>query len=129
MTDTIKVKLGFFKLVVKDLDLVQNFLNQSFGFVEKDRITTKAFVEVMMALPKQDFLLVLYQHQDGRDIKIGTGHGPVGLVTDNVEGLYEKAISNGGVKVQEPMSFGPARLAFVSTPEGHVVELFNPKPS
>jgi len=122
---TTNTALGFFKLIVKNQDLVENFYKEVFGFERVDHIDYLTFEERVLRLPDGSVSLVLYSHKDGRAIKVGNGHGPVGLVTKEVDELHAKALSNGAKEKMGPMQFGPARVSFLFDPEGHEVELIN----
>lgn len=119
----LKFKLNFFKLIVRDLDAMQKFYAETFGFEERSRFTLPTLEEVMLALPGEQFTLVLYRHTDGRAVEIGSGHGPVGFLTRDVDAAYAHAIANGASELAAPRDMGPMRLAFVKDPEGHDIEM------
>lgn len=119
----LKFKLNFFKLIVRDLDAMQRFYADTFGFEERSRIALPGLEEVMLALPGEQFTLVLYRHTDGREIDIGSGYGPVGFLTRDVEAAVVHALANGATLVTAPREIGSMRLAFVKDPEGHEIEM------
>ena len=119
----LKFKFNFFKLIVRDLDAVQKFYADTFGFEERSRFTLPTLEEVMLALPGEQFTLVLYRHADGREVEIGGGHGPVGFLTRDVDAAFARALANGASEVSGPREMGSMRLAFVKDPEGHEIEM------
>ena len=119
----LKFKFNFFKLIVRDLDAMQKFYADTFGFEERSRFTLPTLEEVMLALPGEQFTLVLYRHTDGRDVEIGNGYGPVGFLTRDVDAAVAHALANGATLVAPPRDMGSMRLAFVKDPEGHEIEM------
>lgn len=117
------LKLGFFKLVVRDVAANTAFFQKTFGFEVRNRIELPGIVEVVMALPGQNFSLVLYHNTDGRAVTLGDGYGPVGFTTVDVDAAYARALANGATALRAPFDLGPTRLAFVRGPEGHTLEL------
>lgn len=118
-----KFRLNFFKLIVRDLDAMQKFYADTFGFEERSRIALPGLEEVMLSLPGEQFTLVLYRHTDGRAVEIGGGHGPVGFLTRDVDAAYAHALANGASEMAPPRELGSMRLAFVKDPEGHEIEM------
>ncbi|MEO5493938.1 MAG: VOC family protein [Sphingomonas sp.] len=119
----LKFRFNFFKLIVRDLDAMQKFYGDTFGFEERSRFTLPTLEEVMLALPGEQFTLVLYRHTDGRDVEIGSGYGPVGFLTRDVDSAVAHALANGASLVAPPRDMGSMRLAFVKDPEGHEIEM------
>lgn len=122
---TTSTALGFFKLIVKDQDLVENFYKDVFGFERVNHIDYLTFEERVLRLPDGSVSLVLYSHKEDREIKVGNAHGPLGLVTKEVDTLHALALSNGAKEKMAPIQFGPARVSFLFDPEGHEVELID----
>jgi len=117
--------LGFFKLIVTDMDKMEKFYTETFGFKRQDIIDFVTFEERVLRLPDGKTSLVLYKHKDGREITIGNGHGPVGIVTKNEDNLHEAALEAGASEKMAPRNFGPVYLSFLFDPEGHEVELIH----
>lgn len=117
--------LGFFKLNVEDIDRVEAFFQSAFGFERVTLIELPTIEERILRLPDGKVSLVLYHHKDGRDLDVGTAHGPVGIVTRNVDKLHAAALAAGATERLAPIDLGPTRLSFLRTPEGHAVELIN----
>jgi lactoylglutathione lyase len=119
----LKFRFNFLKLIVRDLPAMQDFYSKTFGFEERSRFTLPTLEEVMLALPGEQFTLVLYRHADGRDVEIGSGYGPVGFLTRDVDAAFAHALANGASEVSPPRDMGSMRLAFVKDPEGHEIEM------
>lgn len=116
-------KLTFFKLIVRDLDAMIGFYREAFGFEVQNRIKLPGLEEAMLVLPGQPFNLVLYHHSDGREIEIGTGHGPVGFITRDLDAALAHLLASGATHQQGPLDLPRMRLAFARDPEGHELEL------
>jgi lactoylglutathione lyase len=123
------LRLNFFKIIVKDVDAMVAFYTGAFGFEVQNHITLPGMVEVMLALPKQQFNLVLYHWTDGREITVGNGYGPIGLLTNDVDGACRHALSLGAQMKREPFDLSNMRIAFLTDPEGHELELITFKPA
>jgi catechol 2,3-dioxygenase-like lactoylglutathione lyase family enzyme len=118
-----KFRLNFFKLVVRDAEAMTAFYRNTFGFDVRSRFELPGIIEVMLALPGEAFTLVLYQNTDGREVTIGTGHGPVGFLTSDVDGAYAHALAHGATDERAPFDLPGMRIAFVRDPEGHQIEM------
>ena len=120
-----RATLAFFKLVVRDLPAMIDFYRSAFGFEVDRKIEGPDFEEAIMSQPgsKSRFAIVLYHWTDGREVTVGNGHGPVGLMTRDVSGFFDKAIGHGASEVRAPFDFGGAKIAFLNDPEGHEIEL------
>ena len=124
MTDTENPALfTFIKLTVKDLDAMTKFFVDGFGMKHVDTVDTPGFSEHMMAGKKGSATIVLFHWKDGREIEIGNGWGPVGMITRDVDGDVRRAVAAGATQKGETVAFGKARIAFVLTPEGHEIEM------
>ena len=115
--------LGFIKLVVNDLDKMEKFYQDAFGFERRNLIEIRTIEERILRLPGGTFSLVLYKDTNNPDIEIGTGHGPIGLVTKDVDALHKAALVAGATEKMAPFQLGPIRLSFLVDPEGHEIEL------
>lgn len=123
MSDKPSFRLNFFKLIVSDLDAAQRFYTDAFGLEQRDRIETEQLEEVMLAMPGERFNLVLYRHKDGRALDIGSAYGPVGFVTRDLDAAHAHLLALGAKPVRAPFAMGSMRIAFVTDPEGHEIEL------
>lgn len=116
-------RLSFFKLVVRDIEAMIDFYARVFGFEQRNRLALPGIDEAMLALPSYQFNLVLYHATDGRDVTMGTGHGPVGFMTADVDAAYAHALAHGAEELRAPFSIQNMRIAFLRDPEGHEIEL------
>jgi predicted enzyme related to lactoylglutathione lyase len=116
-------QLGFFKLVVRDLDAMTAFYRDAFGLRLGDRLTGPDFEEVLLAAPASPMTLILYRWTDDREIVIGSGHGPAGFVTTDIDGGFAHALSLGATVIQPPTDVPGLRVAMLRDPEGHEIEL------
>lgn len=119
------VKLSFFKLNVPDMDAALEFYGKVFGFSIVQTFDEDAFLEHILALPGQEAgpNLLLVAYKDGRDVSVGPGHGPVGLVTDDIEALCAKAVEAGADTIVPIFDMGPVKVGIVLDPWGHELEL------
>lgn len=121
--EALRFRLGFFKLVVRDLPAMERFYCDSFGFAVTNRVVLPGLEESMLNLPGQPFTVVLFHHSDGREISVGNGHGPIGLTTADVDAAAARAIAHGARPLHGPHELPGARLTFLLDPEGHEIEL------
>ena len=119
---------AFVKLVVRDVDRVQGFLEKVLGLTAARIIDQETFKEVMLASPGAEGAtpVVLYHSKANPPVTLGDGWGPVGFHVKDVRAIYELALSEGGQSVRAPFVFGTSCVAFVSDPEGHQIELIGP---
>lgn len=121
--EELRFRLGFFKLNVCDLDRLTAFYRDTFGMEERNRIALPDLEEIVLAMPSDQFTLVLLAYKDGRAHEMGTGYGPVGFLTRHVDGAIDRVVAHGGTLVRGPFDLPGMRLAFVADPEGHGIEL------
>lgn len=117
------VKLNFFKLIVTDMAGNIAFFESAFGFAVRNRFDLPDIEEVVLSLPGETFGLVLFRWKDGRGIVAGNSHGPVGLLSSDVDADYARALSAGARTLRAPFDLGAVRIAFLAAPEGHEIEL------
>ena len=120
---TLGFHLSFFKLNVRDIDRMARFYAETFGMQETQRIDQPLFREIMLQCPGDRFTLVLFQYLDGRQIEIGSGYGPVGFMTKDIEKAIARAVAQGAVNPRGPIDLPRMRAAFLTDPEGHEIEL------
>ncbi|KPM25069.1 hypothetical protein AAJ72_05075 [Citromicrobium sp. RCC1885] len=113
----------FVKLTVADIDAATRFFQEGFGLKHADTVDTPTFREHMMTGPKGAMTIVLFHWKDGRAIDTGNGYGPVGMVSRDLDADLARALAAGAKQKGETVQFGPARIAFVRTPEGHEIEI------
>lgn len=117
--------VGFSKFIVKDLDAMEKFYTDVFGFEKENTVDFFTFEERVMRLPDGATSLVLYHHKDDREITVGNAHGPLGIMTKNVDEVHARALAAGAKEKSPPVDFGPVRVSFFFDPEGHEIELID----
>jgi predicted enzyme related to lactoylglutathione lyase len=119
------VRLGFFKLNVPEMEPALAFWRDAFGFAITTSFDEPEFVEHMMALPGQEAgpHLLLVAWKDGRDITVGHGHGPVGLICHDIATSHERALAHGAEPLTPLFEAGGVRIALLKSPQGHEIEL------
>lgn len=118
-------RLGFFKLNVPDLKEATAFWSDAFGFAVTARIEEPDFLEHILTLGAQEAgpNLMLVQYRDGREVSIGSGHGPVGLICETIETSHEHALACGAEKITGVFEAGGVKIAVLKSPQGHEIEL------
>ena len=118
-------RLGFFKLNVPDMESALAFWREAFGFAVTTSFDEPDFVEQMMALPGQEAgpHLLLVAYKDGRDVSVGRGHGPVGLVCEDIAASHERALACGAEPLTALFEAAGVRIAMLKSPQGHEIEL------
>jgi predicted enzyme related to lactoylglutathione lyase len=120
-------RFGFMKFVVRDLDAMRSFYERAFGLAVSQTIDLPDIRELILRRPGEDagFSLILYWNKDGREVSVGTGHGPLGLFFRDVDAAYAYAVGQGATPHREPWDSGDMRVAFVLDPEGRELELIS----
>jgi predicted enzyme related to lactoylglutathione lyase len=121
------VRFGFMKFVVRDLEAMKSFYERAFGLVVAQTIDLPDIMELVMRRAGEEtgFSLILYWNKDGRDVAVGTGHGPLGLYVRDVDAAYAHAVSQGATPHREPWDTEAMRVGFVLDPEGRELELIS----
>jgi len=128
--DAFGFRLNFFKLVVRDIDAARTFYTRAFGLVQRGAdVVLPGLREVMLARPGEQFTLVLYQHTDGREIEMGSAHGPVGFLTRDLSGAMAHLVAEGAKPGRGPFDLPGMKIAFAFDPEGHEIELIQMAPA
>ena len=119
------VSLSFFKLNVPDMEAALEFYGEAFGFAIVQSFDEVDFLEHILALPGQEQgpNLLLVEYKDGRDVSVGRGHGPVGLVTDDIGALVSRAVAAGAQPAVPIFELPGVKAAILRAPEGHQIEL------
>ncbi len=119
------VRLGFFKLNVADMDPALAFWQGAFGFEASSTFDEPEFFEHVLALPGQPGgpSLMLVRYKDGRDATVGPGHGPVGLICDDIHASPDRALACDAEKVTGVFEAAGVRIAVLRSPQGHEIEL------
>ncbi len=126
MSDANPALFTFVKLTVSDIDAATRFFVEGFGMTHSDTVDTPQFREHMLTGKKGSATIVLFHWKDGRAVDIGTGYGPIGMITRDLEADLARALAAGATQKGETTSFGAARIAFVKTPSGHEIEMMQP---
>ncbi|HEX3888009.1 MAG TPA: VOC family protein [Phenylobacterium sp.] len=120
-------RFGFVKFVVRDLAAMRNFYERAFGLAVAQTIDLPDITELVMRRPGEEtgFSLILYWNKDGREVALGSAHGPLGLYVRDVDAAFAHAVSQGAAPHREPWDTGAMRVAFVLDPEGRELELIS----
>lgn len=118
-------RLGFFKLNVPEMAPALAFWREAFGFEVTATFDEPVFFEHVLALPGQEAgpNLMLVEYKDGRDARVGPGHGPVGLICDDIDASHERALAWGAEAMTGVFEAGGVRIAVLRSPQGHEIEL------
>lgn len=119
------VKLAFFKLNTPDMAAALKFYGDVFGFGIVQTFEEETFLEHILAVPGQEQgpNLLLVEYRDGRSVEVGPGHGPVGLVTDDIDALFARALNAGARAAVPVFDMGPVKVGILLDPDGHELEL------
>ena len=118
-------RLAFFKLNVPDLEQATAFWREAFGFEVLTRFDEAEFREHVMAIPSQGAApnLMLVQYKDGRNVAVGGGHGPVGLICDDIHATHAHALECGAAMGTGVFEAAGIKIAVLNSPQGHEIEL------
>ncbi len=122
--DPAPLSLSFLKFTVSDLPTMQAFYEKAFGMRQQKRLDSPAFTEVILSSPNGLDLALVY-YKDNRKITLGNANGPIGFYLTDVDGAYAGAMAAGAGSRSSPRSAGNARVALVTDPEGHEIELLH----
>jgi len=123
--DPASLRVSFLKFTVSDLPAMQSFYEKAFGMTQQKRLDNPGSTEVILTGPSPGADLALVFYKDGRKVALGNANGPIGFYLQDVDGVYAKAMAAGGVSRSPPRTGGGARVAIVSDPEGHDIELLH----
>jgi len=126
-TAPVSVRMGFVKFVVRDLGAMRSFYERAFGLAVAQTIELPDIVELVMRRPGDEtgFSLILYWNRDGREVAVGSAHGPLGLYVRDVDAAFAHAVKEGAAPHREPWDAAAMRVAFVLDPEGRELELIS----
>jgi predicted enzyme related to lactoylglutathione lyase len=118
-------RLGFFKLNVPEMAPALAFWRDAFGFAVTTSFDEPDFIEHMMALPGQEAgpHLLLVAYKDARDVSVGGGHGPIGLICQDIDASHARALACGAEPLTAPFEAAGVRIAVLKSPQGHEIEL------
>lgn len=122
-------RLAFFKLNVPDVEEARAFWEAAFGFSVTQTYDEVGFIEHIMALPGQAEsgpTLMLVESRPTRDVTVGPGHGPVGLVCVDIAASHAHAVQSGATPLMEPTDVGGVMVSMLKAPQGHEIELVQP---
>lgn len=119
------VRLGFFKLNVPEMEPALAFWREAFGFAVTTSFDEPDFAEHMLALPGQEAgpHLLLVAWKDKRDVSVGPGHGPVGLICHDIAASHARALAHGAQPITGLFEAAGVRIALLKSPQGHEIEL------
>ena len=66
---------------------------------------------------------MLVEYNDGRNVSVGPGHGPVGLICADIEASLGRALVCNAEKVTDVFEAGGVKIAVLKSPQGHEIEL------
>jgi lactoylglutathione lyase len=120
-----RARLAFVKLNVRQMEPALSFWRGAFGFEISATFDEPEFLEHMLALPGQEAgpSLMLVEYKDGRDATVGTGHGPVGLVCDDIHASHDRALACEAEKLTGVFEAAGVKIALLRSPQGHEIEL------
>ena len=118
-------RLGFFKLNVPEMEPALAFWREAFGFAVTMSFEEPDFAEHVLALPGQETgpNLMLVEYRDRRDVTPGPGHGPVGLICEDIAASHERALACGAQSLTGVFEAGGVKVALLRSPQGHEIEL------
>lgn len=123
MTSKNPAQFTFVKLTVADIGSATRFFEEGLGMTHSNTIETDAFCEHIMTGRQGSTTIVLFHHKDGRPIEHGNAHGPIGMMTRDLEADLARATEAGARQQGMTASFGKTRVAIVTAPEGHQIEM------
>jgi lactoylglutathione lyase len=124
--------LSGFGINVSDLDPSVEFYTNALGLEEKTKIDLGELHEVLVGGDDDRTALFRVKHADRTDTpRPGNGFEKIVLATDDVDALYERAISQGGESVTAPWEIEQygMKVALVRDPDGYLLELIEPRPA
>jgi predicted enzyme related to lactoylglutathione lyase len=122
--DPAPLTLSFLKFNVSDLATMQAFYEKAFGMRQQKRLDNPASTEVILTTDK-GLDLALVHYKDNRKITLGNANGPIGFYLKDVDDAYARAMAAGATSRSAPRSRPGSRVALVTDPEGHEIELLH----
>ncbi|MBY6262095.1 glyoxalase/bleomycin resistance/dioxygenase family protein [Azospirillum sp. 412522] len=128
MEDTVQNNFGFTKLLVSDLEATATFYKTVCGLEEMARvdeeIAGRQISEILFKPPYEGaatFVLLKFLDTSAPS----TAEVILGFITDSTDAFVERTLGAGGTLVQEArdMPAHGVRVAFVTDPEGHLIEV------
>lgn len=127
------VKFGYTIFYVNDVNKSLEFFENSFGFQRKfitpefdygELITGETTISFASFNLANGFLKDGFLQSDVNEKPFGI---EIGIVTDDVEGVLQRAISNGAILVEKPTEkpWGQT-VSYVKDPNGFLIEICTP---
>lgn len=113
----------FIKLTVADIASATRFFEEGLSMTHSNTIETDAFCEHIMTGRQGSATIVLFHYKDRRPIQLGNAYGPIGMITHDLEADLSRVIKAGAQQQGKTASFGKTRVAIVTAPEGHQIEM------
>lgn len=128
VTQSPKARLAFFKLNVPDMERALAFWTAAFDLGIVATFDEPEFLEHILASPGEEAgpSLMLVRYKDGREVEMGTGHGPVGFVCEDIEASHAAVLAAGARAVTGVFEAAGVKIAIIESPEGHAIELVQP---
>ena len=120
------IQISGFGINVDDLDRAAEFYTGALGLQEKGKYDLGEVHEVLVGGEHDSSAILLVKHatRTGKP-EPGNGFEKIVLVTDDVGGVYERSLAQGGSSVSEPRTLEQMgiRVALVRDPDGYLIEL------
>lgn len=116
--------LSFVRFIVTDLPTMEAFYRKAFGMEVQKRLDNGDNLEVILTTPG-GLDLALEHFKDNHKIVLGNANGAMGFYLKDVDGAYKRAMDAGAKSKTPPGGGGGLRVAIVSDPEGHDIELLH----
>jgi lactoylglutathione lyase len=119
-------QISGFGINVADLDRSTEFYTRGLGLQEKGKYDLGHMHEVLIGSDADAVSILLIKHTARTEAPdIGTGYEKIVLACDDVAGVYERALAEGGTSQLEPRTIEAMGLtvAMVRDPDGYLIEL------
>jgi lactoylglutathione lyase len=120
------VQISGFGINVSDLDRSAEFYTRGLGLQEKGKYDLGHMHEVLVGTDGDAVSILLIKHTARSGAPdIGTGYEKIVLVVEDVAGVYQRALDEGGTSETEPRTIEQMNLtvAMVRDPDGYLIEL------
>jgi len=129
MSDTLSTRMGFPRLVVRDLQKEAAFYRAAFGYGEgifiKDKLMGRGIEEIIFMTGEGKAELVLLQFMEGP--QPSSDGAMLGYFTSDLDAFAARVTGAGGTIAQEPvlidMGTRKARMGVYADPEGFLLEV------
>jgi lactoylglutathione lyase len=123
------IQISGFGINVDDLDRAADFYTGALGLQEKGKYDLGEMHEVLVGGEHDTSPILLVKHANRTEPPDpGTGFEKIVLVTDDIAGVYERALAHGGTSDAEPRTQEKMgiKVALVRDPDGYLIELIEP---